>query len=380
MATNNQKIKKGPYLPNIEAIEAMGINPITGLPFKMGSSGRSPLKANIIKQLRLDDEACFVNRFHWYNLPRGLDSQDLERMLYYKGQICVFWNKELNKFFATPFGLEGPIDYMGRPTLVHPVPFVDGNTQNNKGNVTDLSSWFSTLKLKVLWDIPLIEELIEDPSMMEKCCVIIQDRTPQLSQTILPRQTVNEGIIDVEAQCIPFLATSLLSSTGVRGMRVNNEDESFQVIEASKSINDAALNQEQFVAMVGSQDFQDFTGGSVAKAEEFLLAMQSLDNFRLGALGLDNGGIFQKKAHELQAEAAMAGSSASLILNDCLVQRQKRAEIMNILWGIPVSVDISENIIKKDMDGDGYAVQNDDNSFNNATESQPSESTNEEAE
>lgn len=364
---SNQKVVKGPYLPNIEAITAMGINPYTGLPFKMGSGGRSPVKANIMKQLRLDDQSCFVNRFHWYNLPRGLDSQDLERMLYYKGQICVFWNKSLNKFFATPFAPVGEIDYMGRPMTVTPVPFVDGNAQNGKGKPTNLSNWFSTLKLRVLWEVPLIEELIQDPAMMENCCVIIQDYTPQISQTILPRQSINEGIIDIEAECIPFLATALLTATGVRGMRVNNEDEAFQVLEASKSLHDSALSQEQFMAMVGQQDFQEFAGAPVAKAEEFLLAMQSLDNFRVGALGLDNGGIFQKKAHELQAEASMAGSNASLILNDCLLQRQKKAEIMNILWGVPTSVEISENIMKQDMNGDGQAVQKDDNSTMNAT-------------
>lgn len=355
-----QKTVRGPYLPNIEAITAMGINPATGLPFKMGAQ-KSFLKQNIMKQLRLDDQACFVNRFHWYNLPRGLDSQDLERMLYYKGQICVFWNKTLNKFFATPFGLEGPIDYMGRPTLVHPVPFVEGNTQDGKGNVKDIADWFATLKLRVLWDIPTIEELAQDPAMMENCCVIIQDYTPQISQTVLPRQAINEGIIDLESDLMPFLRTALLNATGVRGVRVNNEDEAFQVFEASKSMNDASLSGQKYIPMIGDGlDFQDFTDGTVAKAEEFLLAMQAIDNFRMGALGLDNGGIFQKKAHELQAEASMAGSNASLILNDCLIQRQKKAEIMVALWGQPISVDIAEGILGADLNGDGLAYQADD--------------------
>ena len=270
---NYQKTVRGPYLPNVEAIAAMGINPATGLPYKMGSQ-KSHLKQNIMKQLRLDDQACFVNRFHWYNLPRGLDSQDLERMLYYKGQICVFWNKQLNKFFATPFGLEGPIDYMGRPTLIHPVPFVEGNTQDGKGNVKDIANWFSTLKLRVLWDIPTFEELAQDPSMLENCCVIIQDYTPQISQTVLPRQAINEGIIDLESDLMPYMRTALLNATGVRGIRVNNEDEAFQVFEASKSINDASLAGQKYMPMIGDGlDFQDFTDGTVAKAEEFLLAM-----------------------------------------------------------------------------------------------------------
>lgn len=353
--------KKGhPYLQNIEALLAMGINPQTGLPLKMSQS--SCIKQNIIKQLRLDDQQCFVNRFYWHNLPRGLDSQDLERMLYYKGQICIFWNKTLNKFFATPFAPIGPIDYLGRPTTVKPVPFVDGNSQKEGGKVTNLSNWFASLNLRVLWDIPLTEELIEDPSMLENCCVIIQDYTPQISQTILPRQTINEGLIDIESLCIPYLTTSLLMSTGIRGMRVNNEDEAAQVYSASTSIQDAALNQAPFLPMVGQQEFQDFTNGSPANSEAFLLAMQSLDNIRMGALGLDNGGIFQKKAHELQAEAAMTGNNSSLILNDCLLQRQKRTHIMNALWGIPVSVSLSETVIKTDDNADGQLIQETDES------------------
>ena len=39
------------------------------------------------------------------------------------------------------------------------------------------------------------------------------------------------------------------------------------------------------------------------KIEEYMLAMQSLDNLRLSGYGIDNGGLFEKKAHELQTEA-----------------------------------------------------------------------------
>lgn len=72
---------------------------------------------------------------------------------------------------------------------------------------------------------------------------------------------------------------------------------------------------------------------------------------------MDQGGIFQKKAHELQAEASMAGKNTSLILNDCLIQRQKKAEIMSALWGQPVSVEIAEGVLGADLNGDGLAVQ-----------------------
>ena len=355
----SNKKKGGPFLPNIEAITAMGINPKTGLPYKMGGSPCT-LKSDIQKVLRRNDQQSFVNRFTWHNLPVGLDSQDLERMLYYKGQICVFWNKKLNKFFATPFTLIGPIDYLGRPTTIKPIPFVDGNTQKKNGEVHPISAWFATLELRVLWDMPTMEDLIKDPTMLEKCCVIIQDYTPQLSQTVLSQQTISEGIIELESEMFPFMRTALLNATGVKGMRVNNEDESYSVLDASRSIKDAALNGENFVPMVGQQDFQEFTNGTSVNAEQFLIAMQSLDNFRMNALGLEQGGIFEKQAHKLQTEAEMATSNAALVLNDCLTQRQKKADIMTMLWGQPISVTVSEPTHATDYNMDGEIAQNTD--------------------
>ena len=346
------KTKRGPFLPNLDPVIAAGIDPRTGLPVKMGGTPCT-LKADISKHLRVNDEITFVNRFTWHNLPRGLDSQDLERMLYYKGQICVFWSKTLNKFFAMPFAPDGPFDYMGRPTIVKPVPFGPTNTQNDKAKPTPFAQWLSTLSLKVLWDMPLVEELIANPAMLEECCVIIQDYTPQISTTVLSRQALNDPIINFEAEMFPFLRTALLNSTGIKGMRVNNDDESYAVLEASRSIEGAALNGEPFVPMVGISEFQEFTNGTNISPEEFLMTMQSIDNFRMNSLGLEQGGIFEKSERKLVAEAEMSTSNASLILNDCLLQRQKRADIMTVLWGQPISVTISEPTQATDYDGDG---------------------------
>lgn len=269
---SNTNRLKGPFLPNIQAVEAMGVNPKTGLPYKMGG-GLSRTKDTWMKQLRINDQQNFVNRFYWSNLPRGLRSQDIERMLYYRYQVCMWWSKEDNRFYVTPFALEGQIDLYGRPTMVYPIPLCDGVTQDQKARVKQMAEYLSHKKLRVLWDVPTFEELIEDPSMLENCCVIIRDYTPQISQTAIPRQAINDGIIDYESDLPAYMRTALLNATGVRGMRVNNEDEAFQVYEASKSINDASLAGEKFVPMLGTTEFQDFTDGTVGKAEDFLVAM-----------------------------------------------------------------------------------------------------------
>jgi hypothetical protein len=108
---------------------------------------------------------------------------------------------------------------------------------------------------------------------LDKSCVLLHDYAQQISQTNIPRQTLQDPLLDVMADCIPFMRTALLNGTGITGIRVGNEDERASVEAASSAINEAALNGRKYVGVMGSLDFQELTGGQVAKAEEFMLAM-----------------------------------------------------------------------------------------------------------
>ena len=106
----NNKQQRGPYLPNYEPFIAAGIDPKTGLPKKLEGAG-APIKQNIKALLRVLDEQNAVTRYTWYNLPCDITSQELERMLYYKGQLCMFYFEPLDKFFFMPYALDGTIEY-----------------------------------------------------------------------------------------------------------------------------------------------------------------------------------------------------------------------------------------------------------------------------
>ena len=351
---------KVPTLPNLEPLAAAGIDPKTGLPKKLGVS-ESHLKSEIKKVIRVQDEQDAVNRYVWYNLPAGLSSQELERMLYYRGQLCFFYNETLNQFYFLPYALSGTIDLYGRFNTIHPVPFAEGTTQDEKLQVNRIADWLSQLDLNVVYDCVLPENLKYEHLI--GATVILKDYTNQLSQTLIPRQQLNDALVDVESDCIPFMRTALLNGTGVRGVRVNTEDEAFQVYEASKSMNDAALAGQKYLPMVGDGlDFQDFTDGTISKAEEFLLAMQSLDNFRLSTYGIDNGGLFEKKAHKLEAEQSMAAGSISFALQDGLAQRQRFCDIVNSIWGIGICCEVSEVASGQDKNGDAEIAQEQDQS------------------
>ena len=86
-----------PNIPDIETLIQAGINPKTGLPLKFGNK-RCTTKEDIKKLIRKNDEQIFVNKYVWYNLPCNITSQELERLLYYKGQLAFFYMKDLDEF------------------------------------------------------------------------------------------------------------------------------------------------------------------------------------------------------------------------------------------------------------------------------------------
>ena len=310
-----------PKIPDLKTLIQAGFDPKTGLPNKIGT--KPCLKENVKKALRLIDEQDAVNRYTWYNLPCNITSQELERMLYYKGQLAFFYMKDLDEFYFMPYALDGTIDFYGRFNTIHPVPMTSGEEKAGKAQAELLSQ----IKLKCIYGIKLPEDLNAED--LTKSAVLLHDYSKQLSQTIIPRQIINDGIIDIEAECIPFMRTALIEETGVMGVRVQDADQAAAVQDGANSLVNAAMNGDMYVPIVGQMEFQELTNGGTGKAEDYMLAMQSLDNFRLSLYGIDNGGLFEKKAHELQSEADINGGPVGLVLQDGLSIRQNFCNIVN---------------------------------------------------
>lgn len=336
-----------PKLPDLSLLWQAGINPKTGLPVRMGGT-KCTTKEDIKKALRIIDEQDAVNRYVWYNLPCNLTSQELERMLYYKGQLAFFYMKDLNEFYFMPYALDGTIDFYGRYNSIHPVPMTAGeDTKAGKSQ----AEFLSNVKLKCVYGLKLPEELTEEDFV--NSAVLLHDYTKQLSQTILPRVSINDPLLDIMAECPAYMRTALIEGTGITGVRVNDADQQASVMEGADSMQDAALKGTPWVPIVGNIEFQELTGGQVTKSEEYMLAMQSLDNLRLSTYGIDNGGLFEKKAHELQSEADINGGPVGLVMQDGLSIRQNFCNIVNSIWGIGLWCEPAENISGSDVNGDG---------------------------
>ena len=326
-----------------------------------GCDCKIDLKTAIKRQLRIIDEEDAVGRYVAYNIPCDLSSLELERLLYYRSQLCCFFFKEIGEWQFMPYTLMDELDYFGRYKYVKPIPVFDATEKSSdtvKKNYARQSALLSTYKLRVLYDVPT-EPL--DPN--EDYCVLLCDYTKQLSETLIPRQQLQDPLLDVMADCIPFMRTALLNSTGVQGMRVSSEDEQSNVKAASKSLDRAALSGDKWIPIVGALEFQDLTSAGVARGEEFLMAMQSLDNFRLSTYGLQNGGLFEKKQYQNTAQTALNGNGAvgSPLQNGLLI-RQRFCDILNSISGAGMSYEISEQAAGTDLNMDGLAANDNDQS------------------
>lgn len=318
---------KGPRLEDHATIETM-------LPME-DMDRLAPLKANMKKMLRVNDEQIALNRYVWHNLPRGINGQLIERILYYRGSGMFFYMPETDLFYFLPYCLNGTIDLYGRYKTVSPLPFMGKDDDAQK-------ALLSTMLREPVYDFAPQEVSSNPFDALKSKCVLLYDYCPQLSQTILPRQKINEGIIDIESNIIPYLNTLLSNNTGVNGVRVNDDGEQSSVSRASDTCNLAALNGKRWIPITGPLDFQDL-GSPVAgsRAEDMLLAMEAIDNIRIGTYGVDNGGIFEKKAHLLESENRTSNASTGLVCEDGLWQRREFANLINSWFMEPADVDPS---------------------------------------
>ena len=337
--------KNNARIIDVNTLIAAGINPKTGLPYKIGSTD-NPRKGEIKAALRVMDEQNAINRYTWYNLPYGLNGQLMERILYYRGQGAFFFMPSNETFYFLPYALSGTIDVYGRYTAITPLPFSGGKVSGDGKE----KAWIEGLIKDCVYDVAIDDYNKKD---METKCVLLSDYSKQLSQTVLPRERLQDPLIDLMSNMPCYMNTALINSTGIQGMVVGAQDEQQNVTVASQQVKDAALNGEKYIAMIGSPSLIDLGTNTGAAAEEFMRAFQSLDNVRLSLYGLDNGGAFQKNSHMLESEQAANGGQVDLIMQDGLTLRQEFCNIVNSIWPIGIWCEVSESATQNDKNLDG---------------------------
>lgn len=335
MGKNNAKL-----FP-IELVLQCGINPATGKPIRVEDDVQ--LQSALINYYQIIDRQDAYNRYTWYNLPEDITGEMIERVLYHKGQGALVYSDLDDKWYFLPYALNGNIDIYGRYLGINVLPFY-----GNEGNETQhiISDKVYTPRYEERLDALTYNDVIDS-------AFLLHDYSLGIGQNTAPRAQLQLPIICLMSKCLPYMNTALMNATGVMGVRCQPGEEQ-SVYDASHAIENSALTGQKYVPIAGAIDFQELSGSNVANAEEFLLALQALDNIRLSGYGLGDGMVYQKKAHMLQDEQNANAGNIGLIMDDGLKQRQEWARIVNSYTGFDIQCEVAEVAvgIDKNMDGE----------------------------
>lgn len=351
---SNYSGKAQPRLPDVNLLAGLKSYGVPICDPKYKSAKQDTLMDKFLINMRIQDEQDFIGRYKWFGLPEGIDQELLERMFYYRAQVGFFYEPAEKKAYILPYVLNGTLDIWGRYTGVSFLPF-NGKAETDKKRI-----YIPGEGRTPVYDVMLEDEITTD--VYNNSCVLCTDYTKQIAQEVMPRAITQDCVLRTMAEVYPFARTALMSNSGLRIMKLTNANQVGSVQMLNQTQYDALLNGDTYLGFVGDPNTEQMPDTSPAKAEEYFLYLQSLENLRLSFLGLENGGIFQKKAHELQSENDMITGNTSRIYNDGLRNRQRWCTIINSIWNLGMWCMPAENEAMMDMNGDGMITNGEEQS------------------
>lgn len=339
MAKNNAK------LPWLDGMYQVGIDPKTGLPLKLGMGQRCNTKDDLKRLFRDQDKRLNVNMFEWYNTRLDIKSQEINKLLYYRGQLAYAYLADVEQFVLLPFAIDGNLDMYGRAKYIRLIPFVSSSEDSRMKPVED---YLASKRFRVVNTLN-IDELT--PDEMKECAVILYDYTPHLSNKVIPQSVMNEVLIDLESEIHTFIRTAALNATGTRAIRISDADQTEVSNSANMSLIEAASRAELYVPVVGNVDWQELTSGT-SDIPGLLQIAQSIHNLRMSLNGLPSGGVYDKTQYvnNQQASLNQGQVDSALVLQDKLTNREEFCNIVCSIWGIGIDCLPSENIVMADLD------------------------------
>lgn len=245
-------------------------------------------------------------------------------------------------------GGNGSLDFYNLENYVTPVPW------NNSASA-EQKKVLSNIQLKVIKE-PMLSV---SPQDFENSCVIIRDYTPQGDiQGGIPRATLQDGIISLEASILPYMRTNLMNNTGIMGIKVSDQEEYNDVIDAANSVDEAAKNGDPWIPLMQKLDRQPLNNGGSSDSGTYLQAYQSIDNLRQSFLGVNKSGVYDKSQY-INTVQATQNVPTSFPLTDGLKLRQDACNIINSIWPLGIYCETSETVLQADTDGDQLADDSD---------------------
>ena len=319
-----------------------------GIPVKGGKKifSEDPNMERLGKAFKKIDYQQYLTRFRWNNLPEGLDSELIERILYFSGSAMFFYIKDLKRFYFLPYGMSGEktqtgIDFYGRFNRLKPYSFngsTDGSGEQEGGKrISQADIYLSTQIRDNIKDIPMVETEEEARKIYENGAVICWDTTPGLAYMVDSRNRDSQAFIKYMLDVLIQTKSALINSSGFNMFSTDNES---GVDILQEQVDQISRDREKgkLAAVVSDalHKIENLQSNAPAAMADFWASLVSVDNLRLKSMGIRNDGLQQKSQYQNIQEQSIDIDDALQVYWNAFMERVKFSAIVNSIWGLGI--------------------------------------------
>lgn len=327
-----------------ETKKALGI-PVHGKNKYMYSI--DPMFEKLGVSIKYIDYQQFLTRFKWNNLPEGMDSELIERILYFSGSAMFFYIKELNRFYFLPYGMSGEntevgIDFYGRFNKLKPYSFngsTDGGGEKKADGkrITRSDLYLSTQIRDNIKDIPMVESEEEARKIYENGAVICWDMTPQLAYQVDSRNRISQSYVKYIVQILIQTKSALINSSGFN-LFSSDTEASTDIMQLQIDAINSDREKGKLSAVVSNAlgKIENLQSNAPSAMGDFWNSLVSADNLRLKSMGIRNDGLVQKSQYQNIQEQSIDINDAMQVYWNAFMERVKFSAIVNSIWGLGI--------------------------------------------
>ena len=319
-----------------------------GIPVKGGKKifSEDPNMERLGKAFKKIDYQQYLTRFRWNNLPEGLDSELIERILYFCGYAMFFYIKDLKRFYFLPYGMSGEktqtgIDFYGRFNRLKPYSFngsTDGSGEQEGGKrISQADIYLSTQIRDNIKDVPMVETEEEARKIYENGAVICWDTTPGLAYMVDSRNRDSQAFIKYMIDVLIQTKSALINSSGFNLFSTDNES-GVEILQEQVDQISRDREKGKLAAVVSNilGNIENLQSNAPAAMADFWASLVSVDNLRLKSMGIRNDGLQQKSQYQNIQEQSIDIDDALQVYWNAFMERVKFSAIVNSIWGLGI--------------------------------------------
>lgn len=305
----------------------------------------NPDKAKFIELWTNYDMNQCCSRYVWKNLPNGLESWNLERMLYFRGSLCGFKYGGLE--YILPYTMNaGSLNPYGKPSKVKPITY-------NGQSVAGKNDYF----LNESFELPVD---VEGNETADYNAVLLYDSIPYMpSGQPCSRYAYNQILIEQIADVFARININIVVSNKKILLQVKDPKQK-EVIETE--LYSAFGSDSPFALITSELDVNNLQNSNDYNAEDLFNTLKNYDAIRCFMSGISSKGFgAEKKERLVTGELTGAEEEKDLILDNGFDLRKQFADLMNAKFGTNIIVekraDSYEEDFSTEMNGNNQTAE-----------------------